>query len=328
MPHTVWTRNHYRIACLCYFFLVTACALFFRSVRCPAGAPANAWHLPENVSFQEIQAAMAPWVMSGWRTENLDVLTDALRKVDAAGGFPRWMVEYGENLLRSCGRGGILFTGSLVDTNAAWYAQRVLHVRRDVVVIPLGLLDRPWFVRSVRSLHGIRPEDPPDVPYPAGLGGLDKAWAATRWFPDATLQSLSRLVADNRWRRPVYFSMDAPETLIRPAVGRLQVSGLAFRLMPAACRRLDPDRTFKVLSDPARFRAIALAPAMAETDAVLNHCVAAAKLLSSEGGIRPGSRRFKAVEESLFTMLKDRIVLRPGWAGDYLGTEAGKEPVS
>jgi hypothetical protein len=52
--------------------------------------------------------------------------------------------------LRSCPQNAVLFTYGDNDTYPLWYAQQVEHIRPDIRIINLGLLNAPWFVYQAR----------------------------------------------------------------------------------------------------------------------------------------------------------------------------------
>ncbi len=67
------------------------------------------------------------------------------------GGFPDWVIEFGKNILDLCDKNAILFTAGDFDLNICWYLQLCEFYRTDVSVIPLALLDRPWYAIKVKN---------------------------------------------------------------------------------------------------------------------------------------------------------------------------------
>ncbi|MBV2194980.1 MAG: tetratricopeptide repeat protein [Flavobacterium sp.] len=67
------------------------------------------------------------------------------------GTFPKWLIEYGKNMLAGCGENAILFTGGDADFNICSYLQICENFRTDVTVIPIGLTDRPWYVSFLKK---------------------------------------------------------------------------------------------------------------------------------------------------------------------------------
>ncbi|MDQ7822939.1 MAG: DUF2723 domain-containing protein [Candidatus Eremiobacteraeota bacterium] len=71
-------------------------------------------------------------------------------------------IDYGRNVLRSVGNGGILFVSGDVPSSALLYCQSVEGLRGDVTVLVEGLLDSPWYRRQLARRHkGILPEGIP-----------------------------------------------------------------------------------------------------------------------------------------------------------------------
>lgn len=67
------------------------------------------------------------------------------------GAYPDWLLEFGRNILNSCPRDAILFTGGNADFDVCSYLQLWEKVRTDVSVIPLSELERPWFIEYVKK---------------------------------------------------------------------------------------------------------------------------------------------------------------------------------
>jgi hypothetical protein len=68
--------------------------------------------------------------------------------------IPKWMLEYGRNALSSCDENAILFTFGDVTFNATSCVQIIENYRKDVTILPLGLVGRPGYVKLYK--YGIR----------------------------------------------------------------------------------------------------------------------------------------------------------------------------
>jgi len=67
------------------------------------------------------------------------------------GAYPKWLIEYGENILNSCEENAILFTAGNADFDVCMYLQLHENFRKDVTLIPIGNIDRPWYVKFLKD---------------------------------------------------------------------------------------------------------------------------------------------------------------------------------
>ena len=67
------------------------------------------------------------------------------------GSFPDWLIEFGRNFLNTCEKDAILFTAGDADFNICYYLQLCENFRTDITVIPIGLIDRPWYVNFLKN---------------------------------------------------------------------------------------------------------------------------------------------------------------------------------
>jgi len=75
------------------------------------------------------------------------------------GAYPNWLIELGENLLNSCPENSILFVGGNADFDICTYLQLHQELRKDITVIPIGNIDRPWYVEFLKNglQDGVKP---------------------------------------------------------------------------------------------------------------------------------------------------------------------------
>lgn len=67
------------------------------------------------------------------------------------GAYPEWLVEFGKNILNSCDADAILFTGGNADFDICSYLQLQQNFRKDITIIPIGNIDRPWYVKFLKD---------------------------------------------------------------------------------------------------------------------------------------------------------------------------------
>ena len=74
------------------------------------------------------------------------------------GAYPEWLLEFGRNMLTSCDKNAILFTGGNADFDVCSYLQLHKNFRKDITIIPIGNIDRPWYVKFLKEglVGGVR----------------------------------------------------------------------------------------------------------------------------------------------------------------------------
>ena len=67
------------------------------------------------------------------------------------GAYPDWLLEYGKNMLNTCDKNTILFTGGNADLDVCTYLQLQRDFRTDITLIPIGFIDRPWYIKFLKQ---------------------------------------------------------------------------------------------------------------------------------------------------------------------------------
>jgi len=214
-----------------------------------------------------------------------------LRLGRKAGAYPDWLIEYGRNILASCDRDAILFTGGDAEVFPVWYCQFIDNFRTDVTLVPVPLLDRPWFLLLLKSglsdsfptvsmpwtreqilqmHHAKWSEHTVDVTIPPATRSQHSVKDSLfKWsiVPDLrrdnrTLLSLNRiaiagLIKANSWSRPIHFSLGCHPWMFAGLNDRLQLHGLSQQVVPfsvAERGKIEIQEATKFLGDPNNFR--------------------------------------------------------------------------
>lgn len=208
------------------------------------------------------------------------------------GGYPDWMVEYGQNVLRSCEPDAILLTWGDAGTNAVQYAQLVLGHRTDVTVIPVPLLNRPWFVAALKDgiagglrsapiswsdeqIQAMRPykwkSNTVEVVVPENTRRKYQIEATEmRWELEPNLgygEELGLLSADravladiigtNQWQRSICFAADCPSGAYAGLRSNLLLRGMVRELLPfEPTETVDAEATRLLLINPKTFKSL------------------------------------------------------------------------
>ncbi len=67
------------------------------------------------------------------------------------GGFPDYIIAYSRSILQACDENAILFSNQDASVNAFMYVQLVEGFRKDVSVITINLMERPFYIKYMRD---------------------------------------------------------------------------------------------------------------------------------------------------------------------------------
>ena len=67
------------------------------------------------------------------------------------GAYPKWLLEFGRNMLNSCNKNAILFAAGNADFDVCSYLQLHENFRNDITIIPIGNINRPWYINFLKN---------------------------------------------------------------------------------------------------------------------------------------------------------------------------------
>ncbi len=185
------------------------------------------------------------------------------KKAYKIGGFPEWSIEYGRLLLNQVDKDGILFTHGDFQLNICWYLQFCENYRTDISVIPLVMLNRPFFVQEIKNSKLIKPvnirvsnEQVLNMrPYKWNETSIDiqiskdlideykldsnyMSWTVspdlkgTRDYLSCERAFLLEIVESNKWERPIYWTVGMDNRYLGGLDSFGSYKGLVYKLMP------------------------------------------------------------------------------------------------
>lgn len=85
------------------------------------------------------------------KTGDADQYIKELLDAKSWGGFPSHAIEHGKNVLKSCDTNSILIVNGDAHVNILEYLQAIEGYRKDVSVVCLALLERPYYIKMIRD---------------------------------------------------------------------------------------------------------------------------------------------------------------------------------
>ena len=85
------------------------------------------------------------------KQKNSDQYKKELSDAYELGGFPLHAIEHGKNILKSCDTNSILIVNGDAQFNVIQYVQTIEGYRKDVSLIVLALLERPYYIKLIRD---------------------------------------------------------------------------------------------------------------------------------------------------------------------------------
>jgi hypothetical protein len=183
--------------------------------------------------------------------------------------------DYAYNLLMSCDRNAILFTGGDNDTFPLWALQDAFGIRRDVRIVILSYLNTPWFAKQLKDREPKVPIDMTDtqidnlsysangfespVEYKLPHAGISVVLPSRQQHGVFYIQDklVLNIVDANAWQKPLYFANSVSPESFMGLDRYMSQEGLVYRVMPGPVPdslKLNVEKTEKLMDSVYHFR--------------------------------------------------------------------------
>jgi tetratricopeptide (TPR) repeat protein len=182
------------------------------------------------------------WVglwMEALRRGDTDRETRALQRLVTTGFLTRSVLAYNRWVLRALPENAILLTNGDWDTYPALGLQLVDHLRPDVGIVNLSMLNLPWYVRLVSERYGI--------PEPLGDRALDSLQSSGR-LADAVVQAWRAKRLAGTFGRPLALAGTSRAFASSKELGTFQDAG-PYRLLTSDGAAADTAAMRRALAD-------------------------------------------------------------------------------
>ena len=227
--------------------------------------------------------------------------------------------DYAYNMLTPLEPGAIVMTNGDNDTFPLWYIQEVEHLRKDIKVVNLSLLNTAWYIKQLRDQEPRVPFSYTDAQLEALQPYQDEKTGKIIWVKD---QAVADMVKVNQWKRPLYLAVTVPEQL--GFEKRLTLEGLVFRVHPneVGDRSVDTAKTLHNIYHV--FRYVGLVDKNRDYDKSVYKDDNAYKLVQnySAAHVQVAYQLQQAGQtKDAITVLRDAVKMTPDFPGllEYLG---------
>ncbi|MFT3902109.1 MAG: hypothetical protein QM727_03010 [Niabella sp.] len=182
-----------------------------------------------------------------------------------AGAFPDYMLEYARSILNSCEQNAILFSNRDAAVNALMFVQLIEGVRKDISLVVVNLLERPFYIKYMRdgipdeiekvpiswsdnlimNMYSyfpwkeqplkikISPQRKKEYNIPDSINNIkllvkDKYGSGSMWIGTAAILNIFE---NNKFERPIYCALPSDDDMFE-FTDYLQNEGFVSKLMP------------------------------------------------------------------------------------------------
>jgi pimeloyl-ACP methyl ester carboxylesterase len=133
------------------------------------------------------------------------------------------ILDFGRNILNSCGQEAILFTNGDNDTYPLWWVQEKEGTRKDVAVANLSLLNTAVFTKYLKA-------EPHQIPFSFTDEEIDSMKPFTKGGKTVYVseQIVDDLIKTNQWERPIYYAVTCYRQYMREP---RRLEGLVYRFL-------------------------------------------------------------------------------------------------
>lgn len=198
------------------------------------------------------------------KSGDIDQYKKELIEAESWGGFPLHAIEYGRNVLKSCDTNSILIVNGDAESNVLQYVQAIEGYRKDVSIVIVALLERPYYIKLIRDgvldiykpvplnmsdnlimeMHNYKwRENDVIIPISEKIRkdyNLNDAATHFNWHikPNVGKKQLwtgtamlVNIIETNKWERPVHFTLFGSNNL-DGLKDYLQIVGMTSKLVP------------------------------------------------------------------------------------------------
>lgn len=135
--------------------------------------------------------------------------------------------DFGRNLLKPLPEKAILFDRIDLEVFPLWYFQCVENTRRDVAIIPIHFLQRPWFIeRIIKERPWISSPKITEI-----LNTMNKIWKKGGEIRGMYERTMEAIISANCNKFPIYYTFfKRDERIDTPYIDRIEKDGLVYRL--------------------------------------------------------------------------------------------------